>query len=148
MRLLLDTCVLMDFFLSREPFVHDVRRLFVMRYFRDAELWTSAKSYTDLFYVGARAHGASRMQEMIEIALPELKVCSIDQQDIRTALTERWDDFEDCIVWQAARKVCADFIVTRNEKDFARSDIPALSPSALLDHAEKSLGLSYENVSF
>lgn len=148
MRLLLDTCVLMDFFLGREPFVHDVRRLFVMRYFRDTELWTSAKSYTDLFYVGARAHGAARMQEMVKSALPELKVCSIDQQDIRTALAERWDDFEDCIVWQAARKVRADFIVTRNEKDFARSDIPALSPAALLDHAEKNLGLTYEDVSF
>lgn len=148
MRLLLDTCVLMDFFLSREPFVRDVRRLFVMRYFRDAELWTSAKSYTDLFYVGAKAHGTARMQEMIESALPELKICSIDQQDIRAALTEHWDDFEDCIVWQAARKVRADYIVTRNEKDFARSDIPALSPAALLNHAEKNLGLTYEDVSF
>lgn len=148
MRLLLDTCVLMDFFLGREPFVHDVRRLFVMRYFRDAELWTSAKSYTDLFYVGSRAHGAAEMQRMIVRALPELKICSIDERDIHAALAEGWEDFEDCVVWQAARKVRADYIVTRNEADFTRSDIPALSPVALLEHAEKDLGLAYEDVTF
>lgn len=146
MRLLLDSCVLMDYFLGREPFVHDVRRLFVMGYFRDAELWTSAKSYTDLFRVGSCAHGPAKMQEMIERALPKLKICSIDQGDVHAALSERWDDFEDCVVWQAARKVRADFIVTRNERDFARSDIPALSPAALLAHAELSLGLAYEDI--
>ena len=148
MRLLLDTCVLMDFFLGREPFARDARRLFVMRYFRDAELWASAKSYTDLFYVGSRAHGSARMQEMIERSLPALKLCSIDERDVRTALSERWEDFEDCIVWQAARKARADFIVTRNEGDFSRSDIPALSPAALLARMERELGLVYEDVAF
>ena len=148
MRLLLDTCVLMDYFLGREPFVRDVRRLFVMRSFRDAELWTSAKSYTDLFYVGERAHGPAKMQEMIERALPALRVCSIDQADIRAALGERWDDFEDCIVWQAARKVRADYLITRNVADFARSDVPALSPAAFFDQMEKNRGLVYEEVPF
>ena len=148
MRLLLDTCVLMDYFLGREPFVRDVRRLFVMRSFRDAELWTSAKSYTDLFYVGERAHGPAKMQEMIERALPALRICSIDQADIRAALGERWDDFEDCIVWQAARKARADYLITRNAADFARSDVPVLSPAAFFYQMEKDRGLVYEEVPF
>ena len=73
------------------------------------------------------------------------RLCPIDERDVQAALAESWEDFEDCVVWQAARKARADCIITRNEADFTRSDIPALSPTAFLEHAEKGLGLAYEN---
>ena len=53
MKLLIDTNVLLDVFLCREQFVADAKKLFIMKQFRDAELWIAAQSYTDLYYVGA-----------------------------------------------------------------------------------------------
>ncbi len=144
MRLLVDTNVLLDIFLAREPFVADARKLLVMEQFRDAELWTSTQSYTDLFYIGAKAHGPERMQKMTEEALPLFKICSLDQTDIRAALGAGWKDFEDCLIWRAAKKVKADYIITRNTRDFSRSTIPALTPSEFFSRIESEFHLAYD----
>ncbi len=146
MRLLVDTSVLIDLIFTRKPFDADARKLLMMAYFRDAELWTSAKSYTDIFYVGSRLVGPQRAQDAIESAAGSFGICSIDQQDVREALAAHWDDFEDAIVWRAAQKVKADYLITRNARDFSRSDIPALSPTDFLEHVEKDLGIVYEDV--
>ncbi|EPD78638.1 PIN domain-containing protein [Atopobium sp. oral taxon 199] len=146
MRLLVDTNVLLDIFLAREPFVADARKLLVMEQFRDAELWTSAQSYTDLFYIGSKAHGPEHMQEIIKEALPLFKICSLDQTDIRAALAAGWKDFEDCLIWRVAKKVKADYIITRNMRDFSHSDIPALTPSEFFSRIESELHLAYDGV--
>ena len=103
MKLLIDTNVLLDVFLCREQFVADAKKLFIMKQFRDAELWIAAQSYTDLYYVGAKAHGSARMQEILKEVFPLLNVCSIDGADISNALSEQWEDFEDCLIWRAAK---------------------------------------------
>lgn len=146
MRLLVDTNVLLDIFLAREPFVADARKLLVMEQFRDAELWTSVQSYTDLFYIGSKAHGSERMQKMMEEVLPLFKICSLDQTDIRAALGTGWKDFEDCLIWRAAKKVKADYIITRNTRDFSHSDIPALTPSEFFSRIESEFHLAYDEV--
>ena len=51
MKLFLDTNVLIDLYQQRHPFYEDVKKLQVMEEFGDAELWASAKSFTDIFYV-------------------------------------------------------------------------------------------------
>ena len=66
MKLLIDTNVLLDVFLCREQFVADAKKLFIMKQFKDAELWIAAQSYADLYYVGAKAHGSDRMQKILK----------------------------------------------------------------------------------
>ena len=41
-------------------------------------------------------------------------------------------DFEDAMQVAAARACEADFIVTRNERDFAESPIPTLTPAGAM----------------
>lgn len=148
MKLLIDTNVFLDIFLSREQFVADAKRLFVMKQFRDAELWIAAQTYTDLFYIGSKVHGPKRMQEILREVSPLLNVCSIDHTDISHALSAQWEDFEDCLIWCAAKKIKADYIVTRNTRDFTQSDIPALTPSELFSTIESDLHLVYDEVGF
>ena len=50
MRVLLDTCVLFDIIARRMPFEESLK-LLMPHSFGDLELWVSAKSYTDIFYV-------------------------------------------------------------------------------------------------
>lgn len=148
MKLLIDTNVLLDVFLCREQFVADAKKLFIMKQFRDAELWIAAQSYTDLYYVGAKAHGSARMQEILKEVFPLLNVCSIDGADISNVLSEQWEDFEDCLIWRAAKKIKADYIVTRNVADFTRSDIPALTPGEFFSTMEAEQNLVYEEAEF
>ena len=131
MKLLIDTNVLLDVFLCREQFVADAKKLFIMKQFRDAELWIAAQSYTDLYYVGAKAHGSARMQEILKEVFPLLNVCSIDGADI-----------------SYAKKIKADYIVTRNVADFTRSDIPVLTPGEFFSTMEAEQNLVYEEAEF
>ena len=148
MKLLIDTNVLLDFFLCREQFVADAKKLFIMKQFRDAELWIAAQSYTDLYYVGAKARGSAHMQEILKEVFPLLNVCSIDGADILYALSEQWEDFEDCLIWRAAKKIKADYIVTRNTADFVCSDIPVLTPAKFFSTIEAEQNLVYEEAEF
>ena len=148
MKLLIDTNVLLDVFLCREQFVADAKKLFIMKQFRDAELWIAAQSYTDLYYVGAKAHGSAHMQEILKEVSPLLNVCSLDGADISNTLSEQWEDFEDCLIWRAAKKIKADYIVTRNTTDFTRSDIPVLTPAKFFSTMESEQNLVYEEAEF
>ena len=148
MKLLIDTNVLLDVFLRREQFVADAKKLFIMKQFKDAELWIAAQSYTDLYYVGAKAHGSDRMQKILKEVFPLLNVCFIDGADISYALDEQWQDFEDCLIWRAAKKIKADYIVTRNVADFTRSDIPVLTPGEFFSTMEAEQNLVYEETEF
>ena len=148
MKLLIDTNVLLDVFLCREHFVADAKKLFIMKQFKDAELWIAAQSYTDLYYVGAKAHGSDRMQKILKEVFPLLNVCSIDGADISYALDEQWQDFEDCLIWRAAKKIKADYIVTRNAADFTRSDIPTLTPGEFFSTMEAEQNLVYKETEF
>lgn len=148
MKLLIDTNVLLDVFLCREQFIADAKKLFIMKQFRDAELWIAAQSYTDLYYVGAKAHGSDRMQKILKEVFPLLNVCSIDGADISYALDEQWQDFEDCLIWRAAKKIKTDYIVTRNAADFTRSDIPTLTPGEFFSTMEAEQNLVYKETEF
>lgn len=43
-----------------------------------------------------------------------------------------WDDFEDAVQSVTAERVHADYIITRNVRDFAKSKVAAFTPSELI----------------
>ena len=49
-------------------------------------------------------------------------------------LNIEFDDFEDCLQVECAKDFEADFIVTRNVKDFAGSTVPVVEPSELISN--------------
>lgn len=48
------------------------------------------------------------------------------------AVNMKWKDFEDAIQSATAEYVHADYIITRNIKDFTQSKVMALTPAELL----------------
>jgi len=67
-----------------------------------------------------------------------LYVESVDFGKIIQALKDDdFSDFEDCLQMQCALSLRADYIVTRNVKDFAVSDIPAVTPEEFLNILEE-----------
>lgn len=147
LRLLLDTNILIDLFDRRTPFATDALKLRVANEFGDVELWASAKSFTDVFYVMVRAGATSEaVQEVFSESLSFLHVCSVDEDDIALAAAQKWEDFEDCIVALCAEKVHAQFIITRDKDGFERSKLPALSPQAFFDYLEEEYEIVYDEV--
>ena len=48
--------------------------------------------------------------------------------DFETAASMKWRDFEDAIQASTAERINADYIITRNTKDFEGSKVKALTP--------------------
>ena len=44
----------------------------------------------------------------------------------------RWDDFEDALQAAAAERVHADYLITRNVRDFKKSKVTAILPTEFL----------------
>lgn len=57
----------------------------------------------------------------------------------------RWADFEDCLVARCAEKIKADYIITRNVKDFRDSAVEAITPEELFARLARE-GKTYEVV--
>lgn len=63
-------------------------------------------------------------------------------------LASDWDDLEDACVYQAARGIGADAIITRNQADFARSAIPVFDCGEFFAWMERAHGVDYEAIEF
>lgn len=146
MKLLLDTCVLIDYFSRREPYFSACIKLRIMQAMGDAELWVSAKSFTDIFYVLRKAVEPPALQAAFIQSLDFLNICSVHGQDIHDAAQLAWLDFEDCLIEVCAQKIKADYILTRDTKGFDRATTCIMTPADFLRKAEKEFALSYEEM--
>ncbi len=136
MRLFLDTNIVLDYLLRRAPFYHDSRTVTLLGCLGETENFISASTVNDINYFLAKEYGSLRAQEIIETDLDFLKLAPVTQSEIASALKRRWTDFEDSVVAACAETISADFIITRNQKDFKLSKIRALSPMELLQWFE------------
>lgn len=146
MRVLLDTNVLIDYFARREPYWHDALKLRIIQDFGDAELWASIQSFSDISYILRSEAPSSILQDAFLSSLSFLRVCSLKQEDLSAACKSKWPDFEDCLIEQCARKVKADFLLTRDLSGFKNSAVAVLSPAEFFDFAAEKYGLEYQEI--
>jgi len=147
MDLFLDTNIIIDHLCKREPFYQASRTICLLGISQEAKTYVSVSMLTDVYYLLAKDRGSQAAQDLIEDGLGFLQYVGISPEDARQALAARWPDFEDCLVSLCAEKVKADYIVTRNPKDFKLSRIPAVTPEELLEKL-KAQGITYAAFDF
>lgn len=141
MKLFLDTNVMIDDIGKRDVFGEHAALLHLAHLFGDVELLVSAKSYTDVFYVLNKFTDALSLKGSLKSSLELYKICSVDEEDILAALDLAMDDFEDALMATTARKVGADYIITR-DATFDGCGIPVKSPEEFLDLMREK-GITY-----
>lgn len=148
MRLLLDTNILLDLLANREGYCREAYALKAMGLYGDADLWVSAKSFADVFYL-MRRHGeidSAVIQDIFLKHLSYLNVCKIEKEDIEESTRATWPDFEDCLIARCADKVKADMLITRDENKFELSSVPSCSPMAFFDRLKMDYGIVYDEI--
>lgn len=131
-RILLDTNVLVDFLLDRTPFADAATELLSRADRGEIQGLVCADSFTTIYYLARKAAGATIARRHVASLLTIVEVASVNRATLMAAIEREARDFEDAVVIESARQANADFIVTRDEKDFVRSPIPVHSPLALL----------------
>ena len=94
--------------------------------------WLAAHSITTLFYLIAKDKSAEQARVILTNLLQFLKVAPVDQNTIEQALSLPYRDYEDAVQTIAALQIHADYLLTRNIRDYDPAPIEVVLPAELL----------------
>ena len=132
-RLLLDTNVLLDLAVPSRPKSEEAVALLGRIDEGFDEGLVSVGSLKDFYYIMQKHSSESTARGFVRLFMALLTVLALDSGVCACALESDEPDFEEGIVRFLAENEKADFIITRDEKAFARSRIKSLSPSDYLE---------------
>ncbi|BAZ40517.1 PilT protein domain protein [Calothrix sp. NIES-4101] len=118
MKVLLDTNVILDVALERQPFFDDSETIISLVEQGLIEGYICASSFGDLYYIIRKAKGRDLALEFLREIVTLCQVATVDSNVINMALTINFRDFEDTIKYSTAALNNFDVIVTRNSSDF------------------------------
>jgi len=132
MIVLFDTDVILDLLLDREPFADAAVQVFSEAEKGNMTGFICATAVTTIFYLAAKAAGASKAKKSIHRLLSFLEVAPVNRAVLEGALESKYADFEDGVVSEAASRVGATAIITRNVRHYRHSPVPAYLPTDVL----------------
>ncbi len=138
---LIDTNVVVDSFLKREPFFSMSQRVISLsRRYPVVNNFISASTVTDIYYItykNLKNHQVVRnlFSELFEF----VGVVQVTADDIHNAFALNWKDFEDSVQYSVAKSNGFDGIVTRNMKGFVDDEIKIFTPEEFCAYMEKIL---------
>ena len=133
MRVLLDTCVIIDALQAREPFAEAAQEIFIAAANKQFTGCITAKSSTDIYYLTHRVlHSDIETRKILSKLFILFEVLYSAGSDCRKALSSEVSDYEDAVMVETAVRSDIECIVTRNQKDYAKSSVMVLSPPDFL----------------
>jgi predicted nucleic acid-binding protein len=132
LQVLIDLNVILDVLQRREPFYEMSASVLANIETGQVVGWVAAHSLTTLFYLLAKHHSANHARVALTEILNLLSVAAVDQTVIEQALNLPYQDFEDAVQMMAAVQTGADYVITRNPRDYKEGPLPALMPAELL----------------
>jgi putative PIN family toxin of toxin-antitoxin system len=134
MRVLVDTNIILDDFLEREPFVEDAAALMEAIESERIVGYVTATTLTNIFYIARRQTRSIELaRQAVSETLTLMEVCLVDRAILEAAFASNLRDFEDAVQLACAMASRLDAIITRNAQDFAVTTLPILSTSELLE---------------
>ena len=130
--ILIDTDVLLDVALDRQPHVEDSARLVDWIEGSRRRAFVAWHTLSNFYYLVRPDRGGEDVRRFLEELTRFLVVAPTDTDALRYAATLPMTDFEDALQVAAAHACGVETIVTRNVTDFEGSPIPAMTPADFL----------------
>lgn len=136
MKILIDTNVILDVLLKREPFYRDGAKVLNLSMRNDINLFVSASAITDIYYIANQMlRNKMEIKNLLSKLLQVVSVASVTEAMIKNALELPWKDFEDSVQYSVALLQEMEGIVTRNPEDYKEAVISIWTPEELLLYA-------------
>ena len=132
MVLLVDTNIILDVLLSRPEFVKDSSMIWKLCETEQAKGYLSTLKYANMMYVMRKQLTPDQMEDVFRKLNLIFEFADFSPAVLERAVAMKWKDFEDAVQSATAESVHADYIVTRNLKDFMKSKVIAFTPAELL----------------
>jgi predicted nucleic acid-binding protein len=136
MKVLFDTNTILDILLDRKPFSEHALLLLSKVERSEINGFLCATTVTTIHYLLLKHLDKEKAITSINSIMSLFEIASVNRLVLENALVSKFKDFEDSVIHESARHAGAEYIVTRNIKDFKKTKIPAFTPPEFLSMLE------------
>lgn len=130
---LIDTDVLLDFYLDRKPFSDDSLQLLLKCEQKQFRAYVTPVIVANTYFILRRHATHHYVIERLQVLLNTIHILAMDQKQVLAALESKFTDFEDALQYfSAVNSNKIDAIITRNIKDYKKSALPVFTPNEFL----------------
>ena len=134
MKLLIDTNVVLDVLLRREPFFRTAAEVLSLTQRDEVREYVSASAITDIYYIANKQmKDRDAVRDLLKRLLMVVSVAAVSEREIQNALNLAWGDFEDSVQYSVALLNEMDGIVTRNPSDYQEANMRIWLPEQALE---------------
>lgn len=134
MKLLIDTNVVLDVLLRREPFFRTAAEVLNLTQRDEVREYVSASAITDIYYIANKQmKDRDAVRDLLKRLLMVVSVAAVSEREIQNALDLAWGDFEDSVQYSVALLNEMDGIVTRNPGDYQEANMWIWLPEQALE---------------
>ena len=141
MDLLIDSNVILDYILEREPFFNMAEKVLNLSdNHNNITLNVSASAVTDINYIAYRnLKNQDLVYNLVKKVLSMVKIAAVSEKEIIDAINLNWKDFEDAVQYSVAASNDFDGIVTRNMQGFDNDAVKIFTPEEICQYVEENL---------
>ena len=132
MRVIIDTNVVLDVLLEREPFAKAAVNVFCLVEESRIEAFLCATTITTIDYLLIQSLPASKARNALRKLISLFEIATVNRPVIERALVSKIRDFEDAVLEEAGQMAGVDGVVTRNTKDFKGCVLKVFEPKEFL----------------
>jgi predicted nucleic acid-binding protein len=131
-KIVIDINIFMDFLFKREGH-ENVAEIFKRCIKGELAGLSCAHEITTLSYFLSKSNAdRAKARKTIAGIMKRFNVIATDEEILAMALRSDIDDFEDAVIEMSSKENDAQYILTRNTKDFKKSVVKAITPEELL----------------
>lgn len=132
MVLLIDANIILDVLMNRQEFVKDSSMIWKLCETEKAKGYVSALTFANLVYIIRKQLNPEAIEDVYRKLSLIFTFTDLSVSDLTRAAELNWSDFKDAVQSVSAERIHADYIITRNVRDFSKSKVMALAPAELL----------------
>jgi predicted nucleic acid-binding protein len=130
---MVDTNIIIDYLADQAPFADQAEKIINLCERRELTGFLSASAVTDIYYIMRKIIGHEKTMKSLKLLFSVFEVAEVGKSDLLHAMDAGMRDFEDALVSVCAKRVKAEYIITRNIGDFKISPVLSMQPEAFLD---------------
>jgi predicted nucleic acid-binding protein len=133
LNLTIDTNIILDALLKREPWREAAEKIILLAAGKKISASITANTVTDIYYIVNRCtRDKNKAREAVADLAKLMDFTTVDKNDCLKAVNSPVEDYEDALLSVCAAKTKSKFILTRNVKDFEKSTVKAITPDEFL----------------
>lgn len=133
MTILLDANIILDVLMNRSQFIEDSAMIWKLCETKQITGYVSTLTFANIAYIMRKELTPEKIEDVFFKLSLIFEFADLNSKILKKAIKMNWKDFEDAIQNATAEQIRANYIITRNVRDFTKSKILAFTPSELLE---------------